>query len=270
MPRRTPAANPETNRHQDPSTSASGNFPLMIDDLAQLPRGAHCLELHASEDESAEHAAAFLAGADDPNAASYWVADDKLLAFNRERVARRDTRMVQRVRRLDGPQAVPTDGHLRPTGEVIRFVQAHPEGVTAAGATITRYWTRAEIPAYLEYEEWFQAQARDKSRFLCPYDLRRVPVDMAAHVLPELATHHSHLVLSRVPNPMALLLQFLVFPSEAQVPQRLREALSWCVQEGLLELRGPQRKPTLALKGEAFAEAFHSFEERILSGAIPT
>lgn len=254
---------PRPERSLTPSPEGAGGFPLIVQDLSELPLGSHCLELHSSEDEAADHAAAFLAGADDPKATSYWVADDKLLAFNQDRMARRDPALPTVLHTLEGPQAVPTDGKLRPTREVIRFIRAHPEGVTAGAATITRYWSREQIPAYLEYEQWFHQQARDQSRFLCPYDLRRVPVDLAPTVLPELVSHHSHLTLSTGPHPMALLVQFLAFPSQARVPEDLRRALAWSVQEGLIELKGAERRPVLALKGEAFAAAFQSFEERV-------
>lgn len=246
-----------------PGPSSGTEFPALLSDLRALPPGSHCLEFYASEDEAAEHAAAFLAGAEDPNATSYWVADDRLLAFNRDLVARRTPGREENVRRLRGPQVVRREGLLRPTAEILRFVQQHPEGVSGAAATITRYWTREEIPAYLEYEAWFHEQARDRSRFLCPYDLRRVPVDMAAEVLPRLAEQHSHLVVSSARHPMALLVQLLVFPNRDRVPEAQREVLAWALRDGLLRLEGDPPRPVLVKKGEEFAEAFHNFEERL-------
>jgi hypothetical protein len=244
------------------TTSSPAAFPKLVEDLAELPKGSHCLSFYASETEASDQVAAFLAGADDPEAARYWVTNDQLLAFNRDRVGRRDPALAGRIEALGGPQAVPRDGKMRPTTEVIRFVEAHPEGVTAGGGTITHYWSREQIPAYLEYEAWFHQQARERSRFLCPYDLRKMPADLAPTVLPNLASHHSHLIASKERHPMALLVQFLVFPSADQVPERLRTALTWCVDEGLIELRGPERQPVLVAKGEEFALAYQAFEAR--------
>ena len=236
-------------------------FPQLISDLSKLPTGSHCLELFASEAEAADRAAAFLAGAEDPEATSYWVADDRLVALNRQQVARRDPRHEGNVHHLRGPQVVRREGVLRPTGEILRFVRNHPEGVTGGAAAITGYWTREEIPAYLEYEEWFHRQARGRSRFLCPYDLRKVPVDLAAEVLPELARHHSHLVVSTVRHPTTLLVQLLVFPSAESVPEKLRKVLDWALRGGLLGLEGREKRPVLARKGENLALALQDFEE---------
>ncbi len=262
-------------RVTDPSaTRRSGKssplspFPELISDLSKLPTGSHCLELFASEDEAADRAAAFLAGAEDPKATSYWVADERLVAVNRQQVARRDPRHEGNVHRLRGPQVVRRDGVLRPTGEIIRFVRDHPEGVTGGAASaITGYWTREEIPAYLEYEEWFHRQARGRSRFLCPYDLRKVPVDLAAEVLPQLARHHSHLVLSSVRHPTTLLVQLLVFPRADSVPKELRKVLDWALREGLVGLEGREKRPVLARKGEDLALALQDFEEHFATSS---
>lgn len=258
------ATDPSPARHGGKSTPLSP-FPELISDLSKLPTGSHCLELFASEEEAADRAAAFLAGAEDPEATSYWVADDRLVALNRKHVARRDPRHEGNVHRLRGPQVVRREGVLRPTGEIIRFVKDHPEGVTGGAAAITGYWTREEIPAYLEYEEWFHRQARGRSRFLCPYDLRKVPVDLAAEVLPELARHHSHLVVSSVRQPAALLVQLLVFPSAESVPEEHRKVLDWAVREGLLGLEGHEKRPVLARKGEDLALALQDFEEHFVT-----
>ncbi len=254
------ASNPRATKRSGRSSSRPP-FPELISDLSKLPMGSHCLELFASEEEAADRAASFLAGAEDPKATSYWVADDRLVALNREHVARRDPRHEGNVHRLRGPQVVRREGVLRPTGEIIRFVRGHPEGVTGGAAAITGYWTREEIPAYLEYEEWFHRQARERSRFLCPYDLRKVPADLAAGVLPELARHHSHLVVSSVRQPASLLVQLLVFPSAGSVPKELRKVLNWAVREGLLGLEGHEKRPVLARKGVDLALAWQDFEE---------
>lgn len=263
-----------SNRKEERSRSAplspASGVPQIIYDLKRLPKGSHCLDLYASLDEAAEHAAAFLEGADNPRAATYWVADDQLLAFHRDKTQSQDPSGALPFRALKGPQVVPQGGKLRPTAEVVRLVSSHPEGVTAGAATITRYWSREQIPAYLEYEQWFHQQARERSRFLCPYDLREVPVDMAPAVLPELARQHSHVILSRAPNPMALLVQLLMFPTSDAVPPEHREELSWATAEGLLSVDGRTHRLHLASRGEAFALALKSFSTRVSEASAGT
>jgi hypothetical protein len=251
-------------RAAHPPSNGPGRLrvPTVITDLAQLPAGSHCLDLFTSDDEAADHAAAFLAGALDPEAASYWVAGETLLAYCQERLDQRDPALAGTVHLLDGPQVVPTDGKLRPTAEIVRFIRSHPEGVTAGAATITEYWTREEIPSYLEYERWFHEQERASSRFLCPYDLRKVPVDAASAVLPVLAQQHSHVMLSSTPDPSALLLQLLLFPPAAPVPKDFEPLRRWGMEQRLLRPEDNARAFGLTPQGEAFAEAARTFPGR--------
>ncbi|HTP54251.1 MAG TPA: hypothetical protein VML94_04705 [Thermoplasmata archaeon] len=230
-----------------------------MQDLSQLPTGAHCLDLFSSEDEAAEHATAFLAGALDPDASSYWVAGNSLLAYCQEKASERDPSLSDRFHVLDGPQVLPTHGKLRPAPEVVRFLKAHPDGVTAAAATITEYWTREQIPGYIEYERWFDEQERSSSRFLCPYDLRKVPTDLAASVLPQLIASHSHVALSKYPNPASQMLQLLIFPQRDLVPSEFRPLLDWGLTERNLLWKATDDGLELTAQGEHFARALRSF-----------
>jgi hypothetical protein len=259
IPRRNDSETKKGPRARAASVRPPRSFPTVVHDLSQLPTGAHCLDFFSSEDEAADHATAFLAGALDPEAASYWVAGDKLLAYCQEKAEERDPALAAQIHVLDGPQAVPTEGKLRPAPEIVRFLKAHPEGVTAAGATITEYWTREQIPGYIEYERWFEAQERSSSRFLCPYDLRKVPTDLADSVLPDLIAAHSHVVLSKLPNPASLMLQLLIFPQSELVPSEFRALLEWGLNERNLLWKETGDGLVLTPQGEHFARALRSF-----------
>jgi hypothetical protein len=207
----------------------------LVADLEQLPRGSHCLSLHASDREAAEHAAAFLAASEPEQAASYWLADEALLPLYRSMVADRVPDQVGCVRWLEHEQVEPTEGGmLRPTPDVAEFVREHPDGVTAGGETLSYYWSSETLPAHLEYEVWFEEQPRPASRFLCPYDLRRFPAGSAPRTLRELAEHHSHLVLSDSTDRVVRLLELFLFPTATSVPAELREALLWALRTGLV------------------------------------
>lgn len=241
-----PARSSLPNGHSD-SPSKEPPFPTLLEDLSTLPPGSHCLALHASREELAEQAASFLAGAEDPDRTTFWVADDRLLAYARQKVRTRAPALEGRVLRLDGPQVVSEGELLRPAPEIVRFIRAHPEGVTAGAATITTYWSRESVPAHLEYEDWFQDAPRAGCRYLCPYDLRRIPVEMAAEVLPTLARKHTHLVLSKVHGPAPELLQLLLFTRGPRAPPALEGAQAWAIREGLLIRQG--ERLVLSLEG---------------------
>ncbi|MDE1836846.1 MAG: hypothetical protein KGJ23_09545 [Euryarchaeota archaeon] len=257
---------PVASHGADPSCGKPG--PLLISDLSKLPLGSHCLSLYASQDEAADRAAAFLAGAEDPRSARYFVAGDRLLAFTRRKVRERSRARSSCVNDLRGPQAVrQRDGRFRPAPEVIQFVSEHPEGVSAGGQTITRYWRRETVPDHLEYEEWFDRQPRSTSRFLCPYDLREVPVDLAATTLLELAHHHSHLVLSNAAEPASLLLQLLALPAGTPLPPFHQRVRAWCLEEGLVEEEGRTNPLVLTVEGATFARSLRSFSKKGLSSS---
>jgi hypothetical protein len=230
----------------------------VLDDLADLPTGAHAVALYAGRDEAAEQAVEFLAGAPEGQAASFWVANPSLVPFYAEKLEARAPAQVGCVHVLDHEQVRPVDGKLRPTDEVLAFLASHPEGVTGGGDTITQYWAPSNIPDHLEYEAWFDAQPRGPSRFLCPYDLRRVPAKEAPRVLRELGRRHSHAVLSRSNEPAVRLLQLFVFGSTESVPPRLAGNASWAQTEALIELDGSTNEIRLTSKGEGVVEAWMS------------
>lgn len=224
--------------------------PELLRDPAKLPLGAHGLSFHASRDEATEHAVSFLAGNPPGKAASYWVPDTEQESLYNERLAEAGSDQVGCVRALDGPQVAEEHGRLRPVEPIRQFIAAHPEGVTAAGETISLYWTPETVPGHMEYEAWFQAQPRGESRFLCPYDLRRVPPEMAADVMRDLGSHHSHVILSPSNDPAVRLLQLFIFRTASQLPSELRSTLAWAEESGLVVETGPERALQLTAAGD--------------------
>lgn len=233
-------------------------MPEVLADLVHLPLGSHCVSFHASREEAADHAARFLAGTPSGQAASYWVPDASLIAYYDERVRTHAPQQVGCVQPLGHEQVDWVDGKLRPTSEVSAFVRDHPEGVTAAGETLSLYWTSDTIPQHLEYEQWFDEQPREHSRFLCPYDLRKVPPDMAPNVLRELGAHHSHALLSDSQEPAVRLLQLFVFGNPDQLPAQLTETYQWAVGSGFVEDRGPREEMSLTRLGELLVRDWES------------
>lgn len=224
-------------------------MPQVVDDLVHLPLGSHCVSFHVSREEAADHAASFLAGTPEDQAASYWVGDASLLPYYEEKLAQAAPHQVGCVHLLDTEQVASEGGRLRPVPTVREFVGAHPEGVTAAGETLSLYWTRETIPEHLEYEQWFDALPRDDSRFLCPYDLRRVPPEMAPMVLRDLGAHHSHAVLSSSLEPAVRLLQLFVFATPAEVPDALKDTHRWALEHGLISSSAPEEEMSLTEAG---------------------
>ncbi|HZY70239.1 MAG TPA: hypothetical protein VFF67_04585 [Thermoplasmata archaeon] len=92
------------------------------------------------------------------------------------------------------------------------------------------------------------ATARDESRFLCPYDLRRIPIELASRVLRSLGAHHTHAALSSSTEPAVRLLQLFVFPTVDDIPSSLQAAYAWARNSGLVE--GPDATGGLALTPE--------------------
>ena len=230
--------------------------PELVGDLATLPLGSHCLGLHVGEDEAAQHAAAFLAGAPTGQPAAYWVPDTPAAELCRQKVAARAPEHLGCVAILSHEQVGFVDGHLRPTQEIVEFARAHPDGFTGGAETISRYWGPGSIPEHLEYESWFEAQPRDRCRFLCPYDLRMIPPHLAPTVLRDLGAHHSHVALSDSVEPAAALLQLFVFPTEADVPTALLPVLDDAFAAGLLVSRGPPGEFALSRAGGDLVQAW--------------
>lgn len=221
----------------------------LVEDLAALPNGSHCVSFHVGPGEAADHAVSFLAGNPPGNAASFWVSDSELVPIYEEKLARVAPEQVGCVRALDHEQVERTGDRLRPVAEVTEFVKAHPEGVSGGADTITQYWAPPNVADHLEYEAWFDSQPRERSRFLCPYDLRRVPTEEAPSILRELGRHHSHVQLSSSSNPGVRLLQLFVFSTPTALPEPVREIFHWAVGQGYVEDRGPEAEFALTSAG---------------------
>ena len=226
-------------------------MPEVLADPQELPRGGHLLSFHATPEEGSRHAARFLAGTPPGQAASYWVVDEPTRRSYREASVQQAPDHVGCIAILPHCQAAPSDGVLRPAKEVQDFLRDHPEGVTAAGETITHYWTPETIPQHLEYEAWFQDQDRERSRFMCPYDLREIPRDLAPRVLRELGAHHTHVVLADSQEPGVRLLELFVFPKVRDIPSVLDGALGWALKRDLVEVDPSSNELSLTPAGDA-------------------
>ncbi len=225
-------------------------MPTIVEELRRLPAGAHCLSLHTTQVEAAGHAASFLSGTPEGQAARYWVPDPALAEQYRAAARESAPARVDCVAVLRGEQVAPLEGKLRPVAEVRDFLAQHPEGVSGAAETITRYWAPESIPAHLEYEAWLDSQPREHSRFLCPYDLRQIPPELGPGVLRGLGARHSHLALSGSRELGVRLLQLFAFPTIAEMPTALHPTLGWAVQRGLVELHTASRELSLTVAGE--------------------
>ncbi len=226
-------------------------MPEVLPDPRELPRGTHLLSLHVTAAEAARHAADFLTGTPSGQAASYWVVDEATKGSYQETLIRQSPEHVGCIAVLPHSQVAPSEGALRPSNEVRAFLDAHPEGVTAAGETITRYWSRDSIPDHLEYETWFQDQERGNSRFMCPYSLREIPPDLAPHVLRELGSHHTHVVLADSKEPGVRLLELFVFRKVHEIPSVLDGTLGWAVKRELVSIDRATNELSLTPAGDA-------------------
>lgn len=226
-------------------------MPEVVEDLKDLPLGSHALSLHATRTEGADHAIAFLSGTPQGQSARYWVPDSALASYYNERLSSESPAQVGCVGILSREQVAPEGPVLRPVPEITDFVRRHPEGVTAAGETLSRHLTAESIPAHLEYEEWFEEQPRPGSRFLCPYDLRRVPPDHASDFLRELGTHHHFVCLSQSEDPAVRLLQLFLWPTARDLPEELGPDVSWASSEGFVTIAGEGGEIDLTPKGQA-------------------
>jgi hypothetical protein len=228
--------------------------PEVLDDLVQLPLGAHGLSLYATQEEAADHAVSFLAGNPPGKAAAYWIADPALLPSYDAKLATRAPGRIGCIHVLPKEQVERVGGRLRPVEEILLFVRNHPEGVSGGADTISLFWVAENIPDHLEYEAWLERQPRGESRFLCPYDLRRVPLGGAPAVLRELGKRHSHAALSASDEPAVRLLQLFVFGVPEQVPPELRNSLGWARGLGLIRPGGPEEGMSLTPAGENVVE----------------
>lgn len=229
-------------------------MPAIIEDLEQLPLGSHCLSLHTSPAESVEHAADFLAGNPPGKAPSYWIGDASLAAYYHERIAAKAPDCIGCVHVLREEQVTPEEGRLRPIPVIREFIRSHPGGVSGGADTIGLYWTRETVPEHLEYEAWFQSQPRDGSRFICPYDLRRIPVREAPQILRELGAQHTHVALSASTEPAVRLLQLFLFDRRSELPEALAPVLAWGQLNHLVDLVGEEESLHLTSAGERVVE----------------
>jgi hypothetical protein len=225
-------------------------MPEVLGDLAHLPPGSHAIALYATREEAADQAVDFLSGSPEGQATSFWVGSPSLVPFYTERLEARAPEQVGCVHFLPHEQVQASDGRLRPVEEVLEFVGSHPEGVTGGADTITQYWGPGNVSEHLEYEAWFEAQPRTGSRFLCPYDIRRVPPERAEQILRELGQHHSHAVLSRSHAPAVRLLQLFLFGLHESIPPGLVEAAAWAEREDLITVEEPSGEIRMTPKGE--------------------
>lgn len=224
--------------------------PEVLESAEEAPTGCHVLSFYAGPAEAARHAAEFLHGAPDGQTAQYWVANRAGAEFYAAAAGDRAPSHVGCVAILPTEQVELVEGRLRPVGEIRRFLASHPEGVSAGADTISLCWGAEDLDAHLEYERWFQAQPRSRSRFLCPYDVHTVPPGDPVSTVRELAAHHTHLVLSDSDEPGVRLLQLFVFATAPEVPAALAATLDWATREGLVALEGSDQTLTLTPEGE--------------------
>jgi hypothetical protein len=253
------------------STLLPYSMAQMLADLASLPVGSHCVSFYAGPEEAANQAVRFLAGSPWGMTTSFWVDDPKVAADYNARLSEASPEHVGCVIALGHEQVERVDGKLRPAREIFDFFQEHPEGVSAGGDTLSLYWTPANLLDHLEYEEWFQTQPRDGSRFLCPYDLRRIPLDRVAETLGQLRRLHSHIVLSQSPEPAVRLLQLLVFGTAADLPPRFEPELRSAQSAGLIRSTTSGGPLELTAAGREFVRAWieRSNGDPVSNGAGP-
>jgi hypothetical protein len=225
-------------------------MPEVVADLVHLPLGSHCVSFHVSREEAADHAVQFISGSPPDVPASYWVGDPELASYYNEKLAELHSDHVGCVHVLPGEQVEPSNGKLRPVAEIKEFVGAHPDGLSGAGETLSDYLTGENAAEHMEYEAWFDAQPRAQSRFMCPYDLRKLPASRAPSMLRELGTHHSHVVLSASAEPAVRLLQMFVFGREQDLPPQLADNLRWAREHELIRTVGPGGEFELTEAGE--------------------
>jgi len=224
-------------------------MPHLLADLADLPPGSHAVSFYSAPEEAAQQAVQFISGAPKDQPTSYWVSDPATARQYNQRLETAAPDHVGCVVALGHEQVELVDGQLRPCEEVREFLHEHAGPMTAAGETLSQYWSTDSIPQHLEYESWFQEQPRDGSRFVCPYDLRRIPAGLAPAVMKELGQHHTHVKLSSSPEPAVRLLQLFIFGSEADVPLRLQDDLESARDQGWVAHSQPRSPLELTAAG---------------------
>lgn len=237
----------------------------LVEDLQQLPLGSHAVSFHTSDVEETRNAISFLAGTPPGQAAKVWTRDAKTAEYYRQWATDHAPDHVGCIAILPTEQVVATDGVLRPIPEVMEFLSEHPDGVTAMGDTLSHYWSPETIPAHLEYEAWIDHQPRESSRFLCPYDLRKVPPEKAPDALRELGAHHSHVKLSNDREPAVRLVQLFLFTHATDVPTEQRETLDWARSQGYLHVQDAAGRLLLTLEGAQLVREWYDRQAKTAS-----
>jgi hypothetical protein len=238
----------------------------LLRNLQELPLGSHAVSFHTSDEEEARNAFSFLAGAPPGQTEKLWTRDQKSAEYYRQWATEHAPEHVGCIAILPKEQVEERDGVLRPIPEVMEFVQQHTEGISAMADTLSHYWSPETVPAHLEYEAWFDQQPRESSRFLCPYDLRRVPPERAIDAMRELGAHHSHATLSTDSDPAVRLIQLFLFPHVASVPPELRDTLDWARTSGFVHTQDSAGTLFLTLEGAQLVRAWH---ERVTGSPFP-
>jgi hypothetical protein len=222
----------------------------VLTDPGSLPVGCHALGLYSGPVEAEWQAVRFVSTAPRTAPPVFFVHDQPTADRYNSRLSKTAPDRVGCVVALGHEQVETVKGKLRPVREVQDTLSRHPEGMTAGGDTLSMYLTPESTPAHLEYEEWFDAQPRSGSRFICPYDLRNLPVESAPEILADLGRHHSHVVLSSSPEPAVRLLQLFIFGSRAAVPERLGEDVGWAEENGYIPSSTSNAPLTLTPEGQ--------------------
>lgn len=230
-------------------------MPQVVWDPQELSVGSHSLCLYADAAEAAEKEARYLAGTPDGLFATFLVSGPARADAAMAQLRHAAPRLVLALQQFEGEHVEAVDGRLRPVRAIRELLAAHPEGVSAGADTFSSHWGPESVEAHLEYEQWFDGQARERSRFLCAYDLARIPAASLAETLDSLGRHHSHVVLSGSSEPAVRFAQLLAFGTPARVPVRLRENLLWAIEERYLRTLGPHDPLVVAVRGrDCFSE----------------
>jgi hypothetical protein len=236
----------------------------LVESTEEIPAGSHALALYASSPEAARQMGGFVQGAQDRHqSAMVLTASDRMMGLYRGEVSGRVPEMLRSVRRIPGPHVRTTADGLRPVPEVLEFAAAHPEGASMCGDTLPGILSRKSLPQILAYESWFDGLRPFQHRGLCPYDLSRLPVDLAPEALSRLARSHTHGVLSSDPNPGVRFLQLMILPHVENPPSEHLGWLARAVDYGLMNEREGGESLELTPRGENFADALLRLPEYI-------
>lgn len=221
-----------------------------------LPPGSHAVSFHGSLDEAVRNMAGFVRGGyffRQPSAV--FSNDADRIARYRAAVAPENPWLKEAFHEIAGLHVRNEPGGWRPIDAPMRFASEHPEGVSICGDTLAGAIDRSNLEEALRYEAWFDALRPFPHRAMCPYDLGRMPVELANEVLPGMAARHSHVVLSSDPRPSVQLLQLLVVPSLSDAPPIALHWRSRALDRGLLRPEGDDRALRLTPRGELLVRA---------------